>query len=450
MILRRALWEGLLSLVEDAEDVPWILLGDYNAVIDNSEVCGRAADTSASMTEFRDFVTAAGLVHLPFKGCPYTWHNSSEGSRSLWKRLDRVLVNEAWLGAWPQSSYLSALPRTSDHSPLVVLGIVGAQEAKPFRFDNFLARQASFLQSVASVWRHPIHGTLMYGVVCKLKNLKSVFRSKRKEKGDLASNVRQAKEFLATAQALHEQHKEDIFLVLVKCCRMVYCAAVKMENMMLHQRAKLSWLKHGDQSSKVFFRKINSRRARQRVYQIYNSEGECLTEMHKVTDEFISVFQTLLGGVRRRRTIDLSWLRSDANYVLSTGEGECLILPVTEEEIKEAFFDISEESAPGPDGYTSLFYKAAWPVIGRDVCEAVKEFFVSGRLLKQINATTLTLIPKVQMPSQVSDYRPISCCNVIYKAITKVMVKRLQQVLHLIVDQSQNAFVPEIIADNIY
>ncbi|KAL0292690.1 UNVERIFIED_CONTAM: Retrovirus-related Pol polyprotein from type-2 retrotransposable element R2DM [Sesamum radiatum] len=172
--------------------------------------------------------------------------------------------------------------------------------------------------------------------------------------------------------------------------------------------------------------------------------------MHKVTDEFISVFQTLLGGVRRRRTIDLSWLRSDANYVLSTGEGECLILPVTEEEIKEAFFDISEESAPGPDGYTSLFYKAAWPVIGRDVCEAVKEFFVSGRLLKQINATTLTLIPKVQMPSQVSDYRPISCCNVIYKAITKVMVKRLQQVLHLIVDQSQNAFVPgRSIADNI-
>ncbi|KAL0367290.1 UNVERIFIED_CONTAM: hypothetical protein Sradi_3619100 [Sesamum radiatum] len=252
------------------------------------------------MSEFREFVTAAGLVHLPFKGCPYTWHNSSEGSRSLWKRLDRILVNEAWLGAWPHSSYLSALPRTSDHSPLVLLGIVGAQEATLFRFDNFLARQASFIQSVASVWRHPIHGTRMYGVVCKLKNLKSVFRSKQKEKGDLASNVLHAKEFLATAQALYENTKRIYLLVLVKCCRMVYCAAVKMENMMLHQRAKLNWLKHGDQSS-------------------------------------------------------------------NTGEGECLILPVTEEEIKEAFFDISEESAPGPDGYTSLFYKAAWPVIGRDV-----------------------------------------------------------------------------------
>ncbi|KAL0292755.1 UNVERIFIED_CONTAM: hypothetical protein Sradi_6976200 [Sesamum radiatum] len=441
MVLRRALWEGLLSLVDDAEDVPWIVMGDYNAVIDTSEVCGRAADTSASMTEFRDFVTAAELVHLPFKGCPYTWHNCSEGSRSLWKRLDRMLVNEAWLGAWPTSSYLSALPRTSDHSPIVLLGTVGTQEATPFRFDNFLARQASFLQSVATVWRHPIHGTVMYGVVCKLKSMKSVFRCKRKEKGDLASNVQQAKEFLETAQALYETHKEDLLLLLVKCCCMVYCAAVKLENMMLQQRAKLSWVKHGDQLSKVFFWKINSRRARQRVYQIHTSEGECLTEMNKVTEEFISVFQTLLGGNRRRRSIDLRWLCSDARYVLSTVEGERLIVVVTEEEIKEAFFDISEESAPSPDGYTLLFFKAAWPIIGGDVCKAVQDFFVSGRLLKQINATTLTMIPKVQMPSKVSDYRPIACCNVIYKAITKVMVKRMQQVLHLIVDQSQNAFV---------
>ncbi|KAL0290464.1 UNVERIFIED_CONTAM: hypothetical protein Sradi_7049600 [Sesamum radiatum] len=117
MMLRRALWEGLQRIVEDAEDVPWILLGDFNVVIDSSEVCGRAADTSASMSEFREFVTAAGLVHLPFTGCPYTWNNCSEGSRSLWKRLDRMLVNEAWLGSWPHSTYLSALPRTSDHSP---------------------------------------------------------------------------------------------------------------------------------------------------------------------------------------------------------------------------------------------------------------------------------------------------------------------------------------------
>ncbi|KAL0364427.1 UNVERIFIED_CONTAM: Retrovirus-related Pol polyprotein from type-2 retrotransposable element R2DM [Sesamum angustifolium] len=54
------------------------------------------------------------------------------------------------------------------------------------------------------------------------------------------------------------------------------------------------------------------------------------------------------------------------------------------------------------------------------------------------------------MPSQVSDYRPISCCNVIYKAITKIVVKRMQKVLDLLIDYSHNAFIPgRSISDNI-
>ncbi|KAL0292601.1 UNVERIFIED_CONTAM: hypothetical protein Sradi_6983500 [Sesamum radiatum] len=71
-------------------------------------------------------------------------------------------------------------------------------------------------------------------------------------------------------------------------------------------------------------------------------------------------------------------------------------------------------------------------------------------MLKQVNTTLLVLIPKVQLPSSVSDFRPIACCNVIYKAIAKILVRRMQQVLHLLIDSSQNAFVPgRSIADNV-
>ncbi|KAL0289803.1 UNVERIFIED_CONTAM: hypothetical protein Sradi_7065100 [Sesamum radiatum] len=84
------------------------------------------------------------------------------------------------------------------------------------------------------------------------------------------------------------------------------------------------------------------------------------------------------------------------------------------------------------------------------MCAAITEFFVSGKILKQINATILVLIPKVQLPVRVAEFRPIACCNVIYKAISKIIVSRMQRVLHKLIDCSQIAFVPgRSIADNI-
>ncbi|KAL0284586.1 UNVERIFIED_CONTAM: hypothetical protein Sradi_7193300 [Sesamum radiatum] len=341
-IRRRLLWGELLTLSSAIVDSPWCALGDFNIVIDESESRGGSAEV-------------------------------------------------------PQSSYLSALPQTSDHSPLLLLGAERRPIGGVFRFENFLISQPGFLNSVKHVWRHHIHGNGLYGVTRKLKALKPVFRAQRKAKGDLAQNVWLAKEFLEKAQALFDEYKADDLQLLVQWCRKVYSRAVAMEDTMLRQRAKLRWLKDGDRCSKAFFRKINATRAKMRVFQITNAAGDVLTEADQ-----------------------------------------------------EAFFDISDDSAPGPDGYTSAFFKAAWTEIGEEVCAAVKEFFVSGRLLKQINATVLVLIPKLQMPTRVSEFRPIACCNVLYKAISKILVKRMQKVLNSLIDYSQTAFVPgRSITDNI-
>ncbi|KAL0282289.1 UNVERIFIED_CONTAM: Retrovirus-related Pol polyprotein from type-2 retrotransposable element R2DM [Sesamum radiatum] len=219
---------------------------------------------------------------------------------------------------------------------------------------------------------------------------------------------------------------------------------------MLRQRAKLNWITHGDQCSKFFFSKINARRAMQRVYQIQNTAGQLVSESAQVASEFISFFQSLLGGTRTRRTLNLVFLQPHLQHTLTSEEASALLLPVSQAEVKAAFFDISVDSAPGPDGYTSAFFKAAWPVIGNDICAAVAEFFISGQLLKQLNATLLVLIPKVQLPVRVSEFRPIACCNVMYKAIAKIIVGRIQPVLHSLINYSQNAFVPgRSVADNV-
>ncbi|KAL0293097.1 UNVERIFIED_CONTAM: hypothetical protein Sradi_6956300 [Sesamum radiatum] len=190
--LRTTAGTGTSGILEE----PWLVLGDFNAVIDESEVCGKAADTSASMTEFSNCIRDTELVQLPFTGCPYTWHNCSDGTRSLWKRLDRMLANLAWLEVWPSSAYISALPSTSDHSPLILTGMDRIAERAIFRFDNYLVQLPGFLESVESIWKHRFIGTAMYNVVCKLKNLKAVFRRQQKQTGDLTNNVRRLSVFL--------------------------------------------------------------------------------------------------------------------------------------------------------------------------------------------------------------------------------------------------------------
>lgn len=74
----------------------------------------------------------------------------------------------------------------------------------------------------------------------------------------------------------------------------------------------------------------------------------------------------------------------------------------------------------------------------------------SGRLLREVNATILTLVPKKKNPTTMEDYRPISCCNLIYKSITKILANGLLLGLDDIISANQGAFIPKrSIAKNI-
>ncbi|KAK4384619.1 hypothetical protein Sango_3042800 [Sesamum angolense] len=166
---------------------------------------------------------------------------------------------------------------------------------------------------------------------------------------------------------------------------------------MLRQRAKLQWLKGGDQCSKVFFRRVATRRGNKRLFQISDSDGLVQTDPNIISSIFVSYFQDLLGGDRAERALDLHYLRPWARHILTEEEAYALIRPVTVDDVKTAMFDIEEDKAPGPDGFSSGFYKAAWPILG-EISKAIMDFFTTGRLLKQVNATVLTLIPKCRLP----------------------------------------------------
>ena len=106
--------------------------------------------------------------------------------------------------------------------------------------------------------------------------------------------------------------------------------------------------------------------------------------------------------------------------------------------------------APWPDGINALFYQKFWHIVGNDVMNVVLDFLNNGVMLPDLNHTNIVLIHKVKNPENMSDYRPIGLCNVVYKIISKVLANRLKQVLPNIISPTQSAFVlGRLITDNI-
>lgn len=117
--------------------------------------------------------------------------------------------------------------------------------------------------------------------------------------------------------------------------------------------------------------------------------------------------------------ISVDSLQDILDYRCSSSDQEMLVKKVFEEEIKSFLFSMPNNKSRGPDGYTSIFFKSTWPIIGNDFLIAVKAFFTKGFLPKRLNSTILVLIPKKEVAEEMKDYRPISCCNVLYKIISK-------------------------------
>lgn len=119
--------------------------------------------------------------------------------------------------------------------------------------------------------------------------------------------------------------------------------------------------------------------------------------------------------------------------------------------MKDAVFSLGKDKAPGHDGFCGVFFQSSWGDISEQLVCMVVSFFNGSVVLGEMNTTNIVLLPKVDRPEWVSQFRPISLCNFAYKVVSKVMVNRMKDVLPRIVSDQQRAFVRgRLIQDNIF
>ena len=239
---------------------------------------------------------------------------------------------------------------------------------------------------------------------------------------------------------------EEIRAEYLEASRSLDALLLKQE-IFWHQCSRVSWLKYGDKNTKYFHSKASQRRRRNFIMGIRDKQNNRVEEMDDIAEVATNYFETIFtsgSSNRMEECID------SVPHKVTEEMREFLSSEYSEDEIKATLFQIRPTKAPGPDGMNALFYQKFWHIVGNNVIAAVLNFLNSGFMPPEINYIHIVLIPKIKNQEKITDYRPISLCNVIYKIISKVLANRLKMILPQLISPSQSAFVPgHLVSDNV-
>ncbi|KAK7268078.1 hypothetical protein RIF29_20764 [Crotalaria pallida] len=116
---RLEFWSNLVR-ISRTQTVPWLVIGDFNSVLNPSDKLGGQVVESNKVSDFRNYAHSCMLTDMKYDGCFYTWSNKQEGSEKILCKLDRALVNEQWIQLWLDTVTHFIQEGVSDHSPALV------------------------------------------------------------------------------------------------------------------------------------------------------------------------------------------------------------------------------------------------------------------------------------------------------------------------------------------
>ncbi|KAJ4840273.1 hypothetical protein Tsubulata_024970 [Turnera subulata] len=141
---RKFLWRNLETIAMNTSE-PWLLGGDFNAILAGHERRNGAGRHGLANKAFQECFSKCNLIDLGFIDNKFTW------KRGIYHaRLDRFLCNGAWRLMYPEAT-VRHLPRVgSDHCPLLLMnGLSPSPKAqRPFRFQAAWLAHPSFEEFV--------------------------------------------------------------------------------------------------------------------------------------------------------------------------------------------------------------------------------------------------------------------------------------------------------------
>ncbi|KAA3459012.1 reverse transcriptase [Gossypium australe] len=389
---RRESWNLLRKLSSD-QDIPWVVIGDFNEITSSFEKKGGRRRSDRQMMAFRTILEDCKLNDLGFKCHWFTWERGRQKSTNIRERLDRGVATLNWLELFSNHKVEHLNHSFSDHCPVLLDTMGGERNVQGYKAQSFQSKEEKKNR------------------VCLEDRLNCLYNE-----DVLNDNLAEIVEIQLGLNL--EADKEELFW---------------------EQRARVNWVKHGDRNTSFFHKMAGQRQFRGRISELEDEFGTLITEKEEMvkiasTSE-VGLHEHLFGLVKRRVTASMN---------------ESLLKQFTKEEICQAVKAMPPLKAHGVDDFAAIFFQKYWHIVGADIsnyCLAI----LNGQIeIRDINRTRIVLIPKVDKPKNMSQFRPISLCNVLYKIIAKVLVNRMSDILGDYINESQGAFIPgRLISDNV-
>ncbi|XP_058777117.1 uncharacterized protein LOC131651471 [Vicia villosa] len=173
----------------------------------------------------------------------------------------------------------------------------------------------------------------------------------------------------------------------------------------------------------------------------HHENGNLIQKQDEIEKETLNFYGDFMGKTSDKLIgVDITAIRQ--GNMVSMKQKKNLKRPIHEPEILKSLKCIGNIKAPGIDGFGSKFFKDTWSIIEHDLVVAIFEFFEKSTIHKAVNTTLITLIPKHPTAQNIIDFRPITCCSIVYKIIDKILTDRLGKVLPYIISMIQTTFEP--------
>lgn len=214
----------------------------------------------------------------------------------------------------------------------------------------------------------------------------------------------------------------------------------------------MKWRRVGDSCSAEFFRAAKAHSGASSITELEDSVGIVHTDqpaLERLCSEYYFVLYKA-EPPSLARTAATEQPMSTIRDRLSPSMKSALSAPISMGELDSAVKDLAVGKAPGPDGVIAVFFKLFWELIKFDYLTMINKAIADDKFPPGVTRGLISLLHKADVRRRLTNWRPITLLNVVYKLFAKVLQLRVQLVLMETISCDQSAFLPlRFILDNI-